>query len=57
MTVRKAKEKANEIDKIWTYNDDILNDDRTLSVYDISDGSQILSMGMFLSGGILNKYI
>ena len=44
MTIGEAKEKTDEIGKLWLFNSRVLMDDKTLIDYQIGDNSVIIFM-------------
>ena len=51
MTIAEAKEKAGEKHVRWTFNGAVLDDNKTLSYYELEDGNVIASHGAFKGGG------
>ena len=56
MTIKEAKEKFDELDKIWSFNGEILRDQTTFEYYGVEEYDVILSLQKIL-GGLIQKKI
>ena len=51
MTIKKAKEMIDQVDKVWRYDGEILKDGKTFSDYDIEEGCEITTSDRARGGG------